>query len=295
MKANRKLTTIISLLLCLIIISCTLVLTLIFALGTTIFSQKFYLRLSSSEIYKGFVIDAIEEDISAQSSYVGIPAEILILGLDGQQLGTAMDDYMTRTSDYLNFRSTSVSPQYPSAVFLPALLSFLDKDAEVNEYIPTEQQYSLLREVASDTAGIIEKHLNLFQLDLFNEAPFFKLFHHRIFTLKENWPFIFGLWSAASLCLFMIHIRKLSRWINYQFTSLWIAAAIISVPTLIFTLFNLAGRLAIDTPYIQYAAEKFLGSFVNNLFIPGVVLLILSSIILLISFFHNNGNINSSV
>jgi hypothetical protein len=288
MTTNRILIKVISLLLCLIIISCTLVLSFIFALGTTIFSEKFFIELSTSKTYKDLVIDVIEEDISAQSSYVGIPAEILILGFDEQKLGTVMNEYMSGTSDYLNFRSSAELPQYPSEVFVPALLAFLEEDAKANSYTPAEQQYSLLLEVASDTAGIIEKHLNLFQLDMFNEAPSFRILHHRIFTLKENWPLVLVIWFAASFFLFMMHRRKVYGWVKYQFTSLWTAAAIISVPALVFTIFNLAGRLAIETPYIKFAVERLLDSFIENLLVPALVLMILSSIVLFVYFLRSN-------
>ena len=288
MTTNRIMIKVISLLLCLIIISCTLVLSIIFALSTTIFSEKFFIELSTSKTYKELVMDAIEADISAQSSYVGIPSDVLILGLSQQQFDTEMNDYMTKSSDYLNFRSTAELPQYPSEMFVPALLAFLDEDAKANGYTPAEQQYSLLLEVASDTAGIIEKHLNLFQLDMFNEAPSFRILHHRIFTLKENWPLVLVIWFAASFFLFMMHRRKIAGWMNYQFTSLWTAAAMISVPALVFTIFNFAGRLAIDTPYIKYAVEGFLDSFVENLLVPALFLMILSSIMLFVCFLRSN-------
>ncbi|MBN1623873.1 MAG: hypothetical protein JW903_05860 [Clostridia bacterium] len=277
MNRKKLLKTIVSLLLSLLIVISTIALISVTVLRTTIFSEKYYLQLLKSDTYQRLVKDAIESDVEAQSSYVGIPSEVLLAGFNDKLLLAQLNEYMINTARYLNFESDIISPSYSADLFLPALKKFLDNDAAANDYIPTANQYSLLIEVADDTSGIIEKHINIFQLNLFKDAKAFNALHAKVYNFSNLGLYILFSWLISIACLFLLHFRQSRKWIPYLLTSLWLSGSIICIPALVLRLLNLVRQLAIDTPYIKYAMETLHNSLLLGFLLPTLLLFMLSS------------------
>ncbi|MCD6321832.1 MAG: hypothetical protein J7L77_02285, partial [Clostridiales bacterium] len=248
----------------------------------------YYLQLLKSDEYIHLVKDAIKSDVEAQSSYVGIPPKTLLTGLNDQLLNAQLNEYMINTADYLNFKSDYTKPNYPADIFIPALKSFLDADAKTNNYVPTTEQYSLLNEVAKDTSKIIEKHIDLFQLELFKEASSFNKLHEHIYNISNHGLCVLWGWLFAISCLFFLHYHQLKKWLLYQFTSFWIVGSLISIPAIVLILFNLVQRLSIDTPYIKYAFEILLTSFIGHFLNWGLLFFLLSSMGLIYRIYRKN-------
>lgn len=246
-------------------------------LNTTLFFDEFYLQVSSSKTYLPLVKDAIKTDVSAQSSYVGIPEGILLEGLDDQNLQSKLDTYMISITDYMNFKTTKTHTDYPADSFITPLTEFLEADAAANGYTASKEQYALLDAVANDTAQIVEKHIDIFQLDLFKGASAFNKLHHQIYNISQQGLYVLWIWLALMLCLFLLHYNQLYTWLLYQFTSFWIVGGIITIPILVLKGFNLVKRLAIDTPYLKYVVDMLLSDFINRFLHLGLLFFLLSS------------------
>ena len=283
MKKTFK--TIISIILCVLLTTGILVFVVVSTLNAAIFSGNFLSDISDSQDYSNMVMSAIQKDVEAQSSYVGIPADVLLEGFDKEILQVKLNEYVKTTVDFLNYRADFIQMDFPDDFFIPPLTAFLESEASANDYVPTDEQYKLIEEVSWDTSKIIEKHIDLFQLKLLSKATFFKELHHRLyFAGQMGLPALWVILICIS-CLFMLHGFDTGSALFLQFTSFWTAGCLISIPMTVLGSLQLTTRLAIETPYLKYAVDTVLTNVSDFALFLGILLFILSSIGLTISFF----------
>ena len=261
---------------------------MISTINSTILSEDFYLNVSDSDVYSTKVMKAIENDVQAQSSYVGIPSGILLKGFELQILQKYLNEYMLNTVDFMNLRTDYIPTVFPVDFFLPALTEFLEEDAELNSYIPSSEQYDLLKVVAADTSHIIDKHIDLFQLNMFKNVGFFRQAHKILYQISRlGLPALWILLLAGS-CLVLLHRKNLHIWLFYQFTSFWIFGSLLTIPVIVLEGYRLTRRIAIELPYLKYAVDMFLTNISMHLLYRGLLIFLLSSMGLILRNFKEN-------
>lgn len=265
-----------------LIISGTLVLFGAMFLQSTIFSTSFYQKVTESVNYIPMVRVAIENDFVAQSSYVGIPIENLTAGLDNGLLEESLRTHVKNTMGFLAFQGDFVKATYPEDLFYKPLEAFIQANGIKEGYTPSQEQYTLLRTVAKDSANIVGNHVNLLNMDLVKNVSEFKTLHKLAFNVgKLAWPAA-GLLLVSLALLAFLHRKRISKAVLFAFSSFWIAGTILFVPALVMELFGITRRLAIQTAYLKYSVDSFLT--MSNRFVMtfGFGLFIVSSIVLLV-------------
>jgi len=290
---KTRLVTIYSILISFGIILSALVLLLAIILQNTVFSTSFYQKVTTSTSYISMLKQAITRDLSAQSSYVAIPLENLTAGLDDKQLEESLSLHVQNTVKFLMYQSDFVKADYPVDLFYKPLETFFQSQGETEGYKPSQKQYDLLREVAKDSTAIVEKHVNLLNLDLVKGMSAFKQLHRLLYRISRLiWPAVVFLVVALALLLFL-HRTNLRRALLYVLSAYWIVGALLSVPTLVLEVFGITRRLAIKTTYLKYAIDTWL-TFSNRLFlIFGFGILVASTIGLLARILTDRPNLQN--
>ncbi|MDW7656326.1 MAG: hypothetical protein SCM11_04035 [Bacillota bacterium] len=277
-----------SILLCAVIVISTLLMLTALFMRNLIFNEGFYLDVISSPAYQPLVRSAIVTDLDRQSSYVGIPLEVLTDGLDETMVYMKQRQHVANIVAFLNFRADYVSPEFSAETFTAALRLFIEDYAAANNLEVTSDQLEQLEEVAEDAALIVQNHVTLLDLSQIKNSGAFQRVHLLIYNLSHRLAYAFLFWAAALICLIFLHVRSWRTWLNRSLISLWLAGSLLLVPTIVLDRFALHQRLAIDTPYLQYAVRALLQAIIHFYMIWGAALFGLASLALIILFFTNS-------
>lgn len=274
-----------SILLCAIIVISTLLLLTAMFMRKLVFNEGFYLDVISSPAYQPLVKSAIVTDLDRQSSYVGIPLEVLTDGLDETQVYMKQRQHVANIVAFLNFRADYAAPVFPADTFAVSLRGFIDAYAAENGLEVTADQLDQLRDVAADAALIVQNHVTLLDLGKIKDSGSFRQVHLLVYNLSHrlSWAFLF--WAVALVCLVFLHVRAWRTWLNRFLVSLWLAGSLLLVPTIVLDRFELHRRLAIETPYLQYAVRALLQAIIHFYMIWGAALFGLTTLALLTVFF----------
>ena len=80
-------------------------------LSTTILSQDYYLGIIATPSYLEMVKEAIGEEFSAQSAYVGVPEDVFAQGLDDGKLHEMLRNHITYVVNYLDGLAAYQEPE----------------------------------------------------------------------------------------------------------------------------------------------------------------------------------------
>lgn len=251
----------------------------------TFLSLDFFERSIVSSTYISKVHTAIQEDFAGQSSYVGVPPEVLTAGLDDTRLYLLIVDHLENLNDVLRLRADYQPMSYPADGFYRSLESYIYTYAAENDMTVSEEQLAQLRDVAADSAVIVAQHINLFDLDLVAGTS---LFNRALVMLNR----IAG-WGLFSVLLILAGLLGLSaiNWRRWRssllsiFTTLWLTASLVLIPSLVLHWFGLPRRLSLGTGYLKLAADTWLTNANNYLLICGATLFAISTTYLLVHFF----------
>ena len=123
-------------------------------LNTTIYSERYYKDVFDSS-YITKLRSAFLRDMRAQSSYTGIPMEVITAGIDDSVVRQALDSHITSVLSHLKDKKEYTHSSYPPQLFYDHLRQFIDDHAKSEGYTPTDEQYELLLHVAEDSAMIL--------------------------------------------------------------------------------------------------------------------------------------------
>lgn len=282
---NKTLKTILSLLLSFLLIVSFYLTVAAFLLKNTMFSERFYNRVVDSADYRELLMGAINNDLLTKSNFSAIPLEVLQAGVDDQLVRNGLHYHVMNTVKFLNYNLSSVEADYPVENFSVPLMEFIEEHAAAEGYEPTEEQYQLLEEVALDSAGIAERHINIVNLNLVKDMSVFKSVHRVLYNLRRLLlPAFFGMLLMAAL-LALLHRKDWRRGVFFILTSLWLSSALLAVPALVTEIYALPRRLAIDTPYLKFAIDEWLTYINSFIMYCGIGVLLVATVLLAMSFF----------
>jgi len=254
-------------------------------LQATIFSLDFFERSIVSSSYISKVHEAIQEDFEGQSSYVGVPADVLTAGLDDTLLYLLIVDHLENLNDVLRLRTEYQPVTYPADGFYRSLESYINTYAADNDLTVSAEQLAQLQDVADDSAAIVAQHINLFDLDLVAGTSLFSRALN-ILNRAAGWGTISMLLILAGLLgLLVINWRRWRSSLLSIFSTLWLTASLVLIPSLVLHWFGLPRRLSLGTGYLKQAADAWLTNANNYLLIIGAIGFMISSAYLLAHFF----------
>lgn len=267
--------------LCLVITASTLLLLAVSFLRVTLLKVDFYDQVISSTAYLPLVRSAIEKDLAEQSRYVDIPLEHLIAGIDNNTIYAMLHQHIDNVIDFLNNRTEFAKPTYPAAKFEEPLALFIETYAAENGFVISEEQRQQLRDVAADSALIVQQHVSLINLDLVKDRSFFQKAHQLILRFAGLLPLFIVVFIIAFVALAALDYRRWRNWLSQILIGLWLAGSVLLVPSLVLDWFALPRRLAIETQYLQLAVGRLLSEFSRYFLIWGYVLFIITSVALI--------------
>jgi hypothetical protein len=282
---KSKIVTLISILISAGIVLASLALIGSLFLQNTLFSSTFYKSVTNSAIYIPLLKQSITKDMNSQSSYVGIPVETLVAGLDDNALKVSLNNHIELTMIYLLRKGEFIKSKYPSDLFKKQLDIFINKIAQSagqGGNAPTAEQLTLLQEVAKDSAVITENYVNVLNMDLVKDVPEFQRIHRLALVLRSlTWP------AAAAVTVLLgvlavMHRKKMRRAVLFAFTAFWIVGASLMVPAVTVSFFGIAKRLSIQTPYLKYAVDTWLTSANHFVLYTGVTIFAISTVVLVV-------------
>jgi hypothetical protein len=262
---KRFLLVLTSVLLCFILVASSLVLAGSLVLRSTIFSADFFRQAISAPEYLPLVRKAIDADLMAQSSYVGIPVETLSAGIDDATLYVMISKHVDNVAAYMNGQADYTLATYPADRIYAILETYMKNTAKKEGYTPSAEQYTLLHAVADDTAKIVQDHSAVFDLGLVNQLSIFKKIHLLLYRLANLGSAALVTILAACLALILINRRDWRQWLRYILTSFWLTASVILVPTVVLQAFGLTRRLALETGYLKFAVDELMTAANTNL------------------------------
>lgn len=249
-------------------------------LRTTILTEDFYLDIIATPNYMTKVTDAIKLDYRMQSSYSGIPEEVLAETLDDAALHAMLRSHIRYTVSYLNGAPEYLEPEYPKEMITKPLYAFLEKHGDENGYIPTPDQYALIDEVARDSGEIIKKHICLIDLNLVIERDMFLKAMNVVHILSAALIPSLALLLIACAVLVIFYLEAWRESLTWVLVGLWFAGATICIPSLVLFTTGIAGRLAIDTVYLKFFVDSVLVQTNQFFLLFGMILFVMTTSIL---------------
>ena len=254
-------------------------------LQATFFSLDFFERSIVSSNYINKVREAIDEDFAGQAAYVGVPDEVLTAGLDDTRLYLLIVDHLENINEVLRLQSEYQPVIYPAEPFYTSLAVFINEYAAENNITVSQEQLNQLQEVATDSAAIVARHINLFDLDLVAGTS---LFARALGILNRM-----AGWGALSIVLILVSLgglfaingRQWRRSLLSITVTFWLTGSLMLVPSLVLHWFGLPRRLSLGTGYLKLAADNWLSNANNYVLTVGSVILLISTAYLLVHFF----------
>lgn len=274
---KRLIVTAASVLLSLVLIVSSLVLLGCLMLRETLFSASYYRTAIAAPEYLPLVRAAIENDLQAQSSYVGIPAETLTAGLDDARIYVLISRHLANVAAYLNGMAPYQPMTYPADAFQEPLNTFIQTYAAANGTAVTAEQTTLLTAVATDSAAIVDSHVNLIDLNRVTSQPLFQQAHRWLYQAQRlALPALLTL-AVSGLLLSLLHGRRWRMSLGYALTATWLAASLVLVPAVVLQAYGLTRRLAIQSGYLKFAVDTLLAKANNLLIFWGALFFVLTA------------------
>ncbi|MHB1454506.1 MAG: hypothetical protein ACYCYM_11210 [Saccharofermentanales bacterium] len=248
--------------------------TFAYALELTVFNPKLYAGIAATPEYGVMVKNAINKDLSEQSSYVGIDFGYMTAGLDDGLLQTQIGSYYGSLSSFMDGTDTFTRSMYPADKFYQQLTLFIDTAADKNGYIPSEEQYALLRTVSEDSAKIVDRHVNL--LDPGNDLTgrLMDRFQPAAHAFAGSGALFAICTLILAIVLIILERRRMAAGFRLLATALWIAGVLIAVPAIVLDMFRITSRISIGTAYIKFAADTVLTAVNHHIILIGLAVLI---------------------
>lgn len=275
MKIGRKL---VSFLLCAIFLFSSLLLLGSHFIRNQLFGSSFYRDVIASPAYLPLVRREISTELERQGRFVDIPPAVLEAGIDESLLYMRMQDHISNLVDFLNFRTSLARIEYPRDMFLEPILVYVEDMADELNLQIDQEQVELLEEVAADSARITMTHINLFDLDQISESTAFRRLHRLLYDLGDRLR-LSALTLIVSLTgLILLHMRSWRTWLKQVLVCIWLVGSTLLVPSAVLSTFNLHRRLALETPYLQYAVSRLLEKVIWFFIAWGIVVFTVSTI-----------------
>lgn len=254
-------------------------------LQATFFSFDFFERSIVSSTYIEKVHAAIIEDLEGQSSYVGVPAEVLEAGLDDTRIYLLIVDHLENVNDFFLMQAEFQAVTYPVDLFYSPLETFIIDYAAANNTVVSAEQLTQLEAVAADSAEIVAQHINLFDVDLvFGSSLFLKALG--ILNRVAGWTTQSILLIILSLGgMLALYWRAWRTGLASAFVAIWLTGSLVLIPALVLSWFGLPRRLSLGTGYLKLAADNWLTNANNFLLATGATLFLVSTAYLLTHFF----------
>ncbi len=254
----------------------------------TLLSENFYKTATGSPNYILMLRQSIGLEFDAQSRFSGIPLDYFKSGLSDELISEMQKEHIKNSVLFLSGKADYKKAEYPLKLFMDQFEKFIETAKEENEGFETNDNlYTQLEEVAEDSAGIVEKHVNILRFDVIKNNQIFKKFHNVILMAsKSAIPASFLLLIATSV-IFYIYRKKIGVAIFLVCTSFWIFGAAIAIPGIVIKRTGITQRLAINTTYFKFSIDTWLGKINDYILITGACFFIISSAILIIWFFRN--------
>lgn len=249
---------------------------------SSILSQDFFLGIVATPSYLSMVKDAIKTEFKAQSSYVGIPEEVLNSTLDDASLHLMLRSHIASATAYLNGLAPFDKPVYPEELLTAPLLAWLDQTAEAQGMSPTQEQKDQMTVVARDSGAIIQKQICLIDLDLVRERGAFQNLLQVMLRIRDGFVPSVLLMFASCVLLIILHIKNWRVWLHGILISFWMTGTLVMVPSLVLRFSGLTRRLAISTPYLKYAVDAILSDMNLYFLLWGILLFSITSVSLCI-------------
>lgn len=278
---KKRFVTIFSIFLSVGVVLGALLISLAIILQTTVYSTDYYEKATKADNYIPMLKQAIRSDLLAQSSYVAVPIESLAAGLIDDKLKESLNNHTQNVVDFFMYKKDFIKSSYPEDLFYKQLEIFINIDGEKNDYIPSEEQYVLLHEVAKDSSEMVIKHVNILNLNLLKDMTAFKNLQHFIFKLRNLLLPSLGLLIVSLAVLLILHRKDISRALLFCFSGIWIFGTLMLVPSIVLEMFGITRRLAIKTPYLKFAIDTWLTNINHIVMKIGVVAFGCATIVLL--------------
>jgi hypothetical protein len=249
-------------------------------LRSTILSQDYYLGIIATPTYLTMVKDAIGEEFSAQSAYVGVPEDVFREGLDDGKLHEMLRNHITYVVNYLDGLAAYQEPEYPVELMQKPLYAYLEKYCAAEGTVPTAAEYAQLDQVAKDSAALIKKQVCLMDLKLVMDMPAFKQGMSLIAKLKSAVGPSILMAFLASVLMAVMNFKAWREWLGRIALAVWLSGIFLLVPMLVLKSTGLTKRLAITTGYLKYFVDTVLTNMNNYFLIWGIVLVLLTTVLL---------------
>ena len=249
-------------------------------LSSTILSQDYYLGIIATPSYLAMVKDAIGEEFSAQSAYVGVPEDVFAQGLDDGKLHEMLRNHITYVVNYLDGLAAYQEPEYPVELMQKPLYAYLEKYCAAQGTVPTKEQYAQLDQVAQDSANLIRKHICLMDLKLVMDMPAFQQALSLISKLKSAVGPSILMAFLASVLTAVMDFKAWREWLGRIALAVWMSGIFLLVPMVVLKYTGLTKRFAITTGYLKYFVDTVLTNMNNYFLIWGIVLVLLTTVLL---------------
>ena len=249
-------------------------------LSTTVLSQDYYLGIIATPSYLEMAKEAIGEEFSAQSAYVGVPEDVFAQGLDDGKLHEMLRNHITYVVNYLDGLAAYQEPEYPVERMQKPLYAYLEQYCAAEGTVPTAAQYAQLDQVAKDSAALIKKQVCLMDLKLVMDMSAFKQSMSLISKLKSAVGPSLLMAFLCSVLMAAMNFKAWREWLGRIALAVWMSGIFFLVPMLVLKYTGLTKRLAITTGYLKYFVDTVLTNMNNYFMIWGIVLVLLTTILL---------------
>ena len=249
-------------------------------LSTTILSRDYYLGIIATPSYLEMVKEAIREEFSAQSAYVGVPEDVFAQGLDDGKLHEMLRNHITYVVNYLDGLAAYQEPEYPVERIQKPLYAYLEQFCAAEGTVPTAEEYAQLDQVAKDSAALIKKQVCLMDLKLVMDMSAFKQSMSLISKLKSAVGPSLLMAFLCSVLMAAMNFKAWREWLGRIALAVWMSGIFFLVPMLVLKYTGLTKRLAITTGYLKYFVDTVLTNMNNYFMIWGIVLVLLTTILL---------------
>lgn len=274
----RVLRSILSLVLCAILVLSSLLLVLGLLMRSRLFDASFYMGVIARPAYPLMVRQAILNDLEQQSNYVGVPLDVMESGLDDATLIMKQREHVANLAAFLNQEASFTKPQYPAELFYAPLEAFMKDYAVSHNLVFDAKQQEQLQDVAEDAAGLVQTHITLLDLSTLQNSASFQRIHTLVLAVSKRLVLASIPWLLALVLLIMLYRERWRSWLVRFLISMWLTGSLILVPSLVLERFQLHRRLALETPYLLFAVSHLLHDLLQFLIVWGLCLFVASSI-----------------
>lgn len=237
---------------------CTLLLFASFFIRLTLLAPDFYRQVIADGQYIPLVKQSIADDLLAQASYVGVPDEVLMAGLDDTMIHMILRQHVDNLALALNGQPI-VPIQYDPSHFSGHLDRYLNDFNAQHQLVATPQQLESVQSIAAEASATVVSHGTLVNLEQLTRIRVFQVVLAQVQTFARLAGLLLLAALALAAALLLIHRHHLRTGFLATLVSIWLAASILLVPAVTLHVMDLPRRLAIQTPYLKFAVDRLLG------------------------------------